>query len=214
MSHQAELRRLCHLNLANAATPGFKRRELMIFEHPDRHLPLASRSEPPTTWINASQGRLTPTQRPLDCAIDGNGFFQVRRGEDHLLTRCGRFILDDAGRLSLPRSHDEPCPIEPFITLPAHFERLQVQCTGEIHTTVDGKVQLIGTISLVHVRDPSALEPAGDNLLRATAASGPVLPLPVDDRGSIIQHSIEESNVDPLEERRKLETLAVQSAPL
>jgi flagellar basal body rod protein FlgG len=206
----ADSHRLWQLNLANAATPGFKRRELMIFEQTGTAA-IEGSSRPLTEiWINVAQGPLTNTQRLLDCAINGQGFFQVRRDKDALLTRCGRFVLDDENRIALPRSHGAPCPLEPAIKVPNDCERLQIQLTGEVTAVVKGApAQSLGTISLFNVLDPAALEPVGDNLFGVTTTSGPATRMTEGERGKILQGVIEESNVDPAAERRTLEALSI-----
>jgi flagellar basal body rod protein FlgG len=203
-----DVRRLCRLNLANASTPGFKSRELMIFEQTDATAPEALPPAASDIWINVSQGKLTKTQRVLDCAIDGPGFFQVKRGEQTLLTRCGRFVLDDEGRIALPRSHGAPCPLEPAIMVPKNCERLQIRFTGEVTVVFNGSTQSLGTIPLFSVFDSAALEPAGDNLFNTTAASGSATPIAPAECMHIMQGSIEESNVDAAAEQRKLDALA------
>ncbi|WP_197453489.1 flagellar hook-basal body protein [Caulifigura coniformis] len=213
-SHQVEVRRVCQHNLANSSTPGFKRRELIVFEHTGRSPKESPDSSAVISLINTSQGKLTTTQRPLDCAIHGNGFFQVKRGEDACLTRCGRFVLDRSRRIALPRSQGEPCPIEPAIVVPVNVERLEILADGEVAGRIEGSRQVLGRIGLVQVVDPSALEPVGDNLFKPTAASGAVSATTPDQRGELMQAHIEESNVDPAEERRRLEALAAQSASL
>jgi len=212
----SEIRRLYHLNLANAATPGFKLREVMIFEQPvGGHVDVpSSPSSAPGIWINTSQGKLTNTNRLLDCAVQGPGFFQVEREGQTFLTRCGRFILDDEGRLAVPRHGGAPCPLEPAITVPQDGERLQIQNTGEVTVVINDATQRLGSIHLFEVGDPAALEPVGDNLFGVTAASGAATPLPPEKRGLIVQGSIEESNVDPAAERRKVDALAITAPQL
>ena len=48
-----------------------------------------------------SQGKLRHTDRPLDLAIDGEGFFQLedRRTKQIFYTRCGRFAVNAQGEL-------------------------------------------------------------------------------------------------------------------
>jgi flagellar basal-body rod protein FlgG len=180
----------------------------MIFEQTDVAPPEGSLAAKPSVWINVSQGKLIPTGRLLDCAIDGTGFFQVKRGEKTFLTRCGRFVLDAEGRISLPRSHGPACPVEAEITVPKDADQLRIERTGEVTAAVaKGPVQSLGRISLFGVLDPAALEPAGDNLFAVSTASGPARLLGQAESGSIIQGQIEDSNVDPAAERRKLEAL-------
>lgn len=210
-----ELRRLCQLNLANAATPGFKRRELMIFEQSGTRASEESQAMAQGVWINVAQGKVTATKRLLDCAIQGAGFFQVQREGGTFLTRCGRFVLDDQRRLALPRSHGPPCPLEPAIVVPSDCERLQIQPTGQVvAVTKDDASKNLGTIKLFGVLDPAALKAVGDNLFEASSASGPAAVLSPSERGQVIQGSIEESNVDPAAERRKLDALAVQNTAI
>lgn len=47
--------------------------------------------------INFSQGDLRQTDRDLDLAIDGNGFFVLRDGDQFLYARTGSFIVDEDG---------------------------------------------------------------------------------------------------------------------
>ena len=210
-----ELRRLCQLNLANAATPGFKRRELMIFEQGGAQTTEGSPATPQGVWINVAQGKVTPTKRLLDCAIQGTGFFKVQREGSSFLTRCGRFVLDDQRRLALPRSHGAPCALEPAIVVPSDCERLQIQSTGQVvAVTKDDATKNLGTIKLFGVLDPAALKSVGDNLFEATPGSGPATSFSSSERGQVVQGSVEESNVDPAAERRKLDALAAQNSAI
>ncbi len=51
--------------------------------------------------INFDQGELRQTGRDLDLAIDGNGFFVLLDGDEHLYTRTGSFAVDDDGFIVL-----------------------------------------------------------------------------------------------------------------
>jgi flagellar hook protein FlgE len=46
---------------------------------------------------NFQQGALQTTGRPLDLALEGNGFFVVNDGTQNLFTRAGAFDLDQSG---------------------------------------------------------------------------------------------------------------------
>jgi flagellar basal-body rod protein FlgG len=187
----------------------------MIFEQSGTRSYDDAQAAPQGVWINVSQGKVTVTKRLLDCAIQGAGFFQVQRESGTFLTRCGRFVLDDQRRLAVPRSHGAPCPLEPAIVVPKDCERLQIQSTGQVvAVTKDEVSQTLGTIKLFGVLDPAALKPVGDNLFEATSSSGPATVLSATERGQVVQGSIEESNVDPAAERRKLDALAAQNAAI
>ena len=43
------------------------------------------------------QGTLELTSRPLDLAIDGNGYFALANGAERFYTRAGNFKIDSAG---------------------------------------------------------------------------------------------------------------------
>lgn len=53
------------------------------------------------TSINFSQGELRSTDRDLDLAIDGNGFFVLQDGSDLYYARTGSFTVDDDGYVVL-----------------------------------------------------------------------------------------------------------------
>ena len=61
---------------------------------------LGSRVSSITT--NFSQGATQLTGRPTDVAIQGDGFFVVRRGNDTMYSRAGSFSLDATGNLVNP----------------------------------------------------------------------------------------------------------------
>lgn len=51
--------------------------------------------------INFSQGELRQTDRDLDLAIDGNGFFVLQDGDQYYYTRTGSFAVNDEGFITL-----------------------------------------------------------------------------------------------------------------
>ncbi len=215
-SANSAARRACEQNLANAATPGYKRREVLIFEYASGTSPTAPETDSfaPATWINTAQGQHTQTARPFDCAIQGSGFFQVRKGTETFLTRCGRFEKDESGRLAVRQSDGGLCPLTPEIVVPDGCESLTIE-SSKVTATVAGsaKPQSLGVIQLFVVFDPSALQPVGDNLFATTDASGPARACAAHEAGGVFQGWIEESNVDPAEERRKLQALEIRSLP-
>lgn len=107
-------------NMANASTTGYKSdkyiastfREEVLYRSgnitPNKRTPIGT-----TAMIQATNDRVTdyeqggmePTEMPLDCAINGNGFFAVQTGtgaDDIVYTRSGSFITDDEGYLAVP----------------------------------------------------------------------------------------------------------------
>lgn len=88
-------------NIANSSTTGFKagRAEFADLlaggQVSGRTIGSGSTVNSVTTIFN--QGSLEFTSRPLDLAIDGNGFFTVADGEQRFYTRSGNFKIDSAG---------------------------------------------------------------------------------------------------------------------
>lgn len=79
-------------NVANATTPGYKSE--IDFEQ------VQSAEASNTARSNLDAGPLRLTQGRFDFAIAGDGFFQVRAGEQLLYTRAGAFHRDTEGRLA------------------------------------------------------------------------------------------------------------------
>ncbi|MDF0606917.1 flagellar hook-basal body protein [Neisseriaceae bacterium TC5R-5] len=76
-------------NLANVATPGYKRQFSLGLADPS-----AVKSE-----LDLQQGVLSRTGKELDIAIAGSGFLPVGQPEQPLFSRAGSLRLDERGRL-------------------------------------------------------------------------------------------------------------------
>ena len=134
------------------------------------------------------QGALRETGNKLDVAIEGDGFFQVRRANGTTaLTRDGSFRLDPTGRLTTQRGE----LLQPGITVPPGTSEADLAIAAD--GTVTAANRPIGRIQLVTVRAPQALQSAGDSLFVANAASGPATAMPA---GRVVQGALESSNVD------------------
>ncbi len=98
-------------NLANADTPAFKKDLLLAslwetpmgqrFQDADPQNPTNNFLYPVVdrVFTDLSQGQIRQTGNPLDLAIEGNGFFALRRGQEVFYTRKGNFRLDGEGYL-------------------------------------------------------------------------------------------------------------------
>lgn len=90
-------------NVANASTPGYKRQSSFSDALSAANIRVDNRSTAASDIVqnnyiqtDFSQGDLKQTRNPLDLAISGSGFFQVRVGESLFYTRQGEFTrLDD-----------------------------------------------------------------------------------------------------------------------
>ncbi len=121
---------------------------------------------------NDAQGALIPTEAPLDVALAGPGFIQVRARDGGIaLTRDGSLGLTADGLLRTSTGE----LLEPPVRLPRGVD------PGEIRIGPDGTVSAggrrFGRIELVTVRNPDGLAAAGGNLFRPTAAGGALSPV-------------------------------------
>lgn len=133
-------------------------------------------------------GSLQQTGKPLDLAIDGPGYFQVKQpGGQTLLTRDGAFSADANGRLVTA----EGAYVQPPITLPAGVSAQQVSIASNGEVKAAGRT--LGRIAIVEVPAPNGLLAAGGGQFGVTTASGAPRPA----KGStMIQGSLEGSNVN------------------
>jgi flagellar basal-body rod protein FlgG len=147
--------------------------------------------------VSFVQGSLASTGNKLDLAIDGNGFFQVRRPTGEIAyTRNGQFTLDRDG--SVVTSDGDP--IEPAITIPPEAQGVSIATDGTVSYTLTGQsaAQLAGQIQLANFTNPAGLNALGGTLFGATDASGQATvgtPGGQEGLGTIKQGYLEQSNV-------------------
>lgn len=145
-----------------------------------------------------TQGAIQQTGQPLDVAIGGQGFIEVRRPDGTIgLTRNGRLEINAKRQLT----NQEGMLVQPPITIPAGVS------TDEVNIAANGTVQAagktIGKISLVDVPAPDGLVADGDSVFSATAASGAIRPAK---SATLQQGALEGSNVDLGAEMSKMMT--------
>jgi flagellar basal-body rod protein FlgG len=148
------------------------------------------------------QGPLLETGSSLDLALEGAGFFQVRRADGSIaLTRAGGFRLDASGAIVTAVGER----LEPGIAVPASAGagNLAVAASagaGNLAVAADGTVSagglVLGRIAVVDVPAPERLTPLGGGLFVPTVASG--APRPAE--AAIRQGYVEGANVDLAEE--------------
>ncbi len=169
-------------NLANVDTVGFKR-DLAILQARYAEEIAQGLDEPGTGSLNDvgggtmvcqtrtdfSAGPLKRTGIPTDVAIDGDGFFVVRKGDQNYLTRAGNFRLTDRGELvtqqGYPVLSDNGAPV--VIDMAA----------GAFQITPDGVVRQPGAavaLALVRPAPHDELAKVGENLFRPQAEPQPL----------------------------------------
>lgn len=147
-----------------------------------------------------TMGSLTRTDRDLDVAIAGKGFFQVQgTGGEILYTRDGSFKVSESGSIV----NSDGLYIADLGTIPSNARAVNFSPTGQV-TYVDetGAETSIGNVQLAMFVNPSGLRATGGNLYQESPASGaPVLVSPgLSGSGSVQQHFLEMSNVSVVEE--------------
>jgi flagellar basal-body rod protein FlgG len=192
-------------NIANQDTPGYQA-EILGFHDllytTDNDLPstaiVGAGSATNTLGFSQAQGSIQQTGNPLDLALDGPGYFQVRQPDGTTgLTRNGTFELNAAGQITTSLG----MALVPPITVPKGTQPSQVSIASDGAVTVAG--QKVGQISVVQVTAPDKLLPQGNSVYAVTAGSGPAQAA----KGVTMQQGyLEQSNVDINTEIANMET--------
>ncbi len=186
-------------DLANASTTGYKHvrvgfRDLLYNAQGGSAGPtVLAGAGAAAGFIGRSQGQgaLQTTDQPLDVAIQGAGFLQVKRPDGSTaLTRDGSLRLDADGRLTTSDGN----LLQPEITVPrgTSADRLSIAGDGTVRVSAGGRA--LGRIELVTVPAPDGLQSLGGNLFAANAASG--TPTAAGNDSTLRQGALEGSNVD------------------
>ncbi len=143
------------------------------------------------------QGELEQTNAPLDIAIQGDGFFKIRRQDGSFAyTRDGNFGMD--GDRNLVRN--DGMKLADGITIPINYNKITIGKDGTVSVSLgnDNSPQVVGSIKVTTFPNPSGLQSLGDNLFAETASSGtPIEQTPgINGAGQLRQQFIERSNVD------------------
>jgi len=205
-------------NLANVNTAGFKKsradfQDLLYQTQVAPGAPNTTSTSAPTgiqvglgsrpaaiTRIH-TQGDYTQSGNELDLAIEGVGFFPVQLPDGTTgYTRAGAFKLDNQGRVVTSDGN----PIDPPISVPDGAKDLRVGSDGTVSASLPGNTSStqLGQIQLARFQSPPGLRAMGKNTFQETDTSGPAqLGIPgQDNRGTIIQGFLENSNVSVVEE--------------
>jgi flagellar basal-body rod protein FlgG len=202
-------------NLANANTAGFKMRRAQFQDLLYQNMIQPGAAAGQQTTIPAGlqlglgtraasneiifmQGAFSQTSNPLDLAIQGSGFFQIRQASGELAyTRAGQFQLDRNGNMVTSTGDT----LEPQITIPNTAQNVTIAQDGTVSFTVPGQSasQKAGQIQLANFQNPGGLNSIGSNLYLPTDASGDAqvgAPGGSEGLGKLSQGYTEQSNVD------------------
>jgi flagellar basal-body rod protein FlgG len=147
------------------------------------------------------QGGPQVTERPLDVAIDGEGFFQVQMPDGSTAyTRDGSFTLSANGQIVTTDGN----AVVPNIVIPPDSTAITIGADGTVSVT-GGKTNDstdVGKIELARFANSTGLLALGGNLYSETVASGPptVGDPQIDGFGRLLQGNLESSNVEVVQE--------------
>lgn len=211
-------------NLANANTTGYKRSTVVFQDLLYQSMQAAGQNEAGgatqpasldigsgvaavATVRNFTQGGFIQTDNPLDLAINGDGFFQVRMADGSVsFTRDGTFSLTGEGTIVTQTG----LPLEPDLTIPPEALSIHIGQDGTVSVLMEGATEMteVGQLELVRFVNPGGLAPLGGNLFAQTEASGePSIGTPGQNGlGSLRQGFTEAANVDVVQEMVSLIT--------
>jgi flagellar basal-body rod protein FlgG len=215
-------------NLANAQSPGFKRRRVILTPLPPRHDALAGVQDSAgnlsavgiavgqgckveCVQTDFSQGALVSTARPLDLAIEGDGFFQVQLDCGELVyTRVANLNTNPIGSLVIGSATSGRI-LQPPITIPPDALEVTISPEGAVSVRQPGVTSLsqVGCICLGRFINNDGLRALGGGLYAETDASGPpTIGTPGQkELGRLRQGALEASNVDTERESAELQDL-------
>jgi flagellar basal-body rod protein FlgG len=155
-----------------------------------------------------SQGKNLRTDRPLDLAISGKGFFNVTDSKGRsFYTRYGSFLVRPNRMMVI----DTGQILEPIISVPKDAQKIHITKDGSVSCiTTDGKESVVGEILMSRFPNEEGLEYKGKGLYAETSLSGIPIKGPADSEGfgHIESGFVEGSNVDIPEQIRLLTELS------
>jgi flagellar basal-body rod protein FlgG len=151
-----------------------------------------------------TQGGFQTTNRQLDLAIEGIGFFQVRDQTGEIMySRAGNFGINSNGQLVVGSAQTGRL-VEPPINIPVDTMNISVSAEGIVEVQQANNTQLsqVGQLQLAQFINNDGLMKVGENLYRETISSGnATLNNPgTNGVGYIRQGTLESSNVEPVAE--------------
>ena len=205
-------------NLANVNTTGYKKSralfEDLLYQNVVQAGGLTSEQSQSPTGLNLgtgvrvvatdrefSQGNINNTNKPLDVAIQGRGFFEILLPDGTLAyTRDGTFQLDLNGQVVTSSGYQ----LQPAITVPPAAQSLTIGVDGTISVVLPGSPDplQIGTLQITDFLNPAGLQARGQNMYLETVSSGPPQASTpgLNGLGTLSQGAIETSNVNVVEE--------------
>jgi len=203
-------------NLANVNTSGFKKSRINFQDLMYQNMRMAGASTASGGQIPSgiqvgmgakvvsieklsSQGDFSQTKNQLDFAIQGKGYFKLTENGRDVFTRSGAFKVDKDGFICDSSGNR----LQPEFAVPSKTVTITLDSGGKLVASgSDGKELGSTQIQLYDFANSAGLQSLGRNLLVPSDGSGdPVQGNPgIDQFGTLLQGSLEMSNVDVVEE--------------
>lgn len=167
---------------------------------------------PVATKRDFRSGSFMETQNTFDFALNGQGFFVVELPNgDIRYTRDGSFKLSmdgDEATLVTSEGYFVLSEDEDLIVFDAGINDISVDELGYFYgRDEDDELVELGRFMLVNFMNPEGLQSEGQNLYRATEASGDEIFLEAEEMStSVVQGYLESSNVQVVDEMVKMIT--------
>lgn len=197
-------------NVSNVNTTAFKKGRVsfadMFYRRLDSSAPLNLAAQNAQVGLGTaitrtdsifSAGDLVQTTNPLDLAIQGNGFFEVRTtGGETVYSRLGSLRLTADGELQTQNGD----LLASSVRVPPDATSIVIGQDGEVSAVVPGQRDpvVLGTFELANFVNPEGLRAIGGGLYAETESSGqPYFATPGENGvGTLSQGFLESSNVD------------------
>jgi flagellar basal-body rod protein FlgG len=216
-------------NIANARTNGYKRRLISFESVSDRPMTPAAGDDPmhysfaapieagarlASPLFDIAPGKLNRTNRPLDLAIDGPGFFVLTDSKTGLeaYTRRGRFSTNAAGKIVLTSAERE-WVLTPAITIKGEESEIEIGADGVVRVrNPNGKsAEQLGCLQTATFESPSTLSPIDGTIFTKRTKTSPANDGPNSNASPVIRQGfLEESNVDTKQELDELMRVTTQ----
>ncbi|MCD6069493.1 MAG: Flagellar basal-body rod protein [Microvirga sp.] len=201
-------------NVANMQTPGFKRGQV-TFQNMVRPVSSAASADvsvasgagvqlgEPTHLF--TPGAMRETNRSLDLAIQGDGFFEITLATgETAYTRLGSFHVNAEGQLALPNGE----LLTSDIRIPPDAEGVRIESNGAVRVKLAQSSDYVdaGSIRIAKFAQPVFLEQIGGGLYAQTRQSGAasLIEPGQEAAGTLLTGHLELSNVDIVSEMTDL----------
>ncbi len=188
-------------NIANSSVAGFKSTDVRM-QNSQSSKEVQFEAELDNAMVKAEsktnfqQGQIIASGKPLDFAIEGDGFFEVLLPDgDILYTRDGEFHINESNQLVNKNGYPVRSANGPLQLTP-NGGALRIDPEGN---AFQGQVQL-GQIALTQIRDKDQLQPVSGGFVARSGEEFSTSPAEV----TVMQGYIEAGNTNPIKEMVQL----------